>query len=123
MTLPRGFNCGTCSRWHGFSAYVYAHTREVLDHECETCGARHEIVLLHATQKRKGRDKLAEWGRMELGEMRTRDGRFRIEKVGSGRYSLQDGGRLVAQRGKLSELKHDVEVILRSEIVTEDPGK
>ena len=51
----KGFTCETCNKWHKFPAYVYAHTRVLLTHSCDNCGAKHGIVMLHAGQTKKGR--------------------------------------------------------------------
>ena len=52
---PKGYSCGTCTKWHDFPLYVYAHSRDVLKHECDNCGARHNIVMMYATQTKKGK--------------------------------------------------------------------
>lgn len=50
-----GFNCETCGMWHKFDAYVYAHTRDLLQHTCKWCGAEHSIIMLSASQTKQGK--------------------------------------------------------------------
>jgi len=53
--LPKGFDCKTCGKFHRFDPYVFAHSRDLLVHTCDNCGAKHEIIMFHATQKKKGK--------------------------------------------------------------------
>lgn len=53
--IRQGFNCETCGKWHQFSMYVFAHSRDVLKHKCDNCGAEHSIVMMHAKQTKKGK--------------------------------------------------------------------
>lgn len=46
----KGYMCA-CGTFHKFPTYVYAHTRDLIEHTCESCGAVYEIVMLHATPK------------------------------------------------------------------------
>ena len=48
---PEGVDC-PCGRFTPFTAYVYAHARDVLDFTCE-CGRKFSIVMCRATLKRK----------------------------------------------------------------------
>lgn len=41
--LPKGYTCSFCKRENKYSAYVFAHWREVLIHTC-SCGAKYKIV-------------------------------------------------------------------------------
>ncbi len=54
MKVAKGFNCETCGKWHDYAMYVYAHTRDVLLHNCD-CGAKHSIVMLTAKQTMAGK--------------------------------------------------------------------
>lgn len=49
--VPKGFACTACGKFHEFSFYVYAHTRDKLVHTCD-CGARHTIVNLRASPEK-----------------------------------------------------------------------
>lgn len=40
--LPGGYACTACGKFHGFSAYVFAHWKVPLTHKCE-CGVEHRI--------------------------------------------------------------------------------
>ena len=52
---PKGHNCETCGVFHDWPGYVYAHTREVITHTCDVCGAKTKIVMCHARQSKKGK--------------------------------------------------------------------
>ena len=49
-----GFTC-ECGVYEKFPPYVYAHERVLLEFTCEKCGAKYEIVMLHASLKRHGK--------------------------------------------------------------------
>lgn len=51
---PKGFTCETCGTFHKYALYVYAHTRDIITHTCD-CGAKHNIIMLHASQIKKGK--------------------------------------------------------------------
>jgi RNase P subunit RPR2 len=46
--LPEGYTC-KCGEFHKYPAYVYAHWRDLLTHTCEKCGAKHDILMGHAS--------------------------------------------------------------------------
>lgn len=51
---PRGFCCTTCGEFHTFSMYVHAHVHDLLVHNCNRCGARHEVMGYVAVQTKPG---------------------------------------------------------------------
>lgn len=54
MTHPTGYTCQTCNTAHNYTAYVFAHWDEKLDHVCGTCGAKHTILRGVATPRQAG---------------------------------------------------------------------
>lgn len=50
----KGFTC-ECGKYHAYAMYVYAHWQDLLKHTCDQCGAKHDILLGHATLRRKGK--------------------------------------------------------------------
>ena len=42
-SLPKGFNCGECSTFHRFSAWVYAHWDIRITASCQLCGSVNHI--------------------------------------------------------------------------------
>ncbi len=52
--MERGFDCTTCSTYHPFSLYVFAHKSERMLHRCPVCKAEHAIHKGVVTMKKPG---------------------------------------------------------------------
>jgi hypothetical protein len=52
--MNKSFKCQTCWKTHHFPAYVFAHWNETLTHECDGCGAKHDILSGYAKLMKAG---------------------------------------------------------------------
>lgn len=53
--MKESFECSTCKKVHRFPVYIFAHWCIKIIHECEYCGAKHEILRGYAKQIKAGK--------------------------------------------------------------------